>query len=64
MLTKTGYFYLPVSILVGNANEIWQFYVQFVDKFVTPKNSKFAKISGLKFMLKAYLSKYLTYPNK
>ena len=36
------------------------FYEWFVEKFDTPKNSKLAKISSLKFMFKkAYLSFYL-----
>ena len=30
-------FYFPVLILVGNANEIYQFYEHFIDKFDTPK---------------------------
>ena len=65
LLAKARYFFLPVSILVGNANEIWYFYEQFVDKFNTPKNSKLAKISSLKFMFKkSYLSQYLMDSNK
>ena len=49
MLAKSRYFYLPVSILVGNANEIYE---QFVDKFDTPKNSNLPKISTVKVMFK------------
>ena len=37
----------------------------FFDKFDTPKNSKLAKISSLKFMFKKpYLSQYLMDSNK
>ena len=40
-------------------------FVQFVDKFDTPKNSKLAKISSSKFMFKMpYLSEYLMDFNK
>ena len=47
LLAKTQYFYLPIEILVGNANGIYCFYVQFIDKSDTPKNLKFAKNSSL-----------------
>ena len=36
-LKSKRYSYLTASILVGNANETYQFYEQFVDKFDTPK---------------------------
>ena len=63
--TETRPFYIPVSILAGNANEIQQFYEQFVNKFDTHRNSKLAKISILKFMFKmAYLYQYLMASNK
>ena len=47
LLAKTQYFYLPIEILVGNANGIFYFYVQFIDKSDTPKKLKFAKNSSL-----------------
>ena len=47
LLAKTQYFYLPIEILVGNANGIYYFYVQFIDKSDTPQNLKFAKNSSL-----------------
>ena len=37
-------------------NGICSFSEQFVDKYYTPKNSKLAKISSLKFMLKSHIS--------
>ena len=39
-------------MLVGNINETEKFHEQLVDKFDIRKNSKSAKISSLKFMLK------------
>ena len=47
LLAKTHYFYLPIEILVGNADGIYYFYVQFIDKSDTPKNLKFAKNCSL-----------------
>ena len=66
LVAKARYCYLPVSILVGNAIEIWYFMNSLLTNLIVPKiQSTLAKISSLKFMFKKpYLSQYLMDSNK